>query len=69
MSELIALNFDQTLEIVKEYINKNNLTEDHVNAVFNLIYKECTPNRQYKPHQVLYDQSMIEEILAKIKFE
>jgi hypothetical protein len=69
MSEITALNLEQTLELVKQYVKDNDLSPDHVNDVFKIIYQVCTPGRQYQPHQVLYDQKMVQETLDKIRLE
>ena len=69
MSVLVALNFEQTLELVKEYVKTNNLSRDHINEIFNVIYSVCAPGREYQPHQVLYDQEVVRETLSKIRLE
>jgi hypothetical protein len=69
MSVLVALNFEQTLDLVKAYVNANNLSGNHVKEIFNIIYSVCAPGRQYQPHQVLYDRIVVEETLAKIRLE
>jgi hypothetical protein len=69
MSELIAFNLDQTLDLIKAYVERHNLSPEHVNEVFKIIYHVCSPGPQYKPHQVLYDKNLVQETLGKITLE
>lgn len=69
MSEFVALNLDQTLELIKEYIKAHNLSNEHINQILNIVYSVCSPDRKYQPHQLLYDRDVVLETLAKIKLE
>lgn len=62
-SFITAISFTDVLELVKSAVQD----PEQQNYVINVIYRGCSPGPSYKPENVLYDSSVVQNIISEAK--
>lgn len=64
-----VIQFDETLEIVENFIKDKGLPRDHIiNNIVSRVYMVCAQGMQVKPENLLYDKRKVMSCLNSLEF-
>lgn len=64
-----VIQFDETLEIVENFIKDKGLPRDHIiNNIVSRVYMACAHGIQVNPENLLYDKKKVISCLNSLEF-